>query len=112
MIVNPLTADIICQLNKKLTGNITDENRKEKVEGCFSSLHYYESVGEQVISIVRSIIKNHYFVDGNKRTAVLVLYLLSEYNHLHLIPNEKLKMEICNIASSNLSVTEIARLLF
>lgn len=110
--IQPLSIDIICQLNQKLTGNETDEMRKSKVGSCLSSYYYYDNAHDQISSIINSIIKNHYFVDGNKRTGVLVLYLLAEFNNLTLVDNNVLKDVIIDIANNHYSAEKISSLIF
>ena len=57
---------------------------------AISSSVYYESVEEQIASIYFQLAKSHYFVDGNKRTSVMVLKYLSQLCDLKIIDNDKL----------------------
>ena len=51
------------------------------LKSSLASHIYYDNIEDKIISVVSSLIKNHAFFDGNKRTALLVLvYLLSDNN--------------------------------
>jgi len=78
---------------------------------CISSYDYYESTEKQIASIVRAVIKNHCFSDGNKRTGLAVLYLLAEINDIKIKANDMAEL-IERIASSKMSVEEISKSFF
>ena len=67
-----ISARQIIQINSTLLGN--QAILKDSIESCFSSLDYLEDNKLKIASIVRSIAKNHYFQDANKRTAFAVFY--------------------------------------
>lgn len=73
MIEKYFNIDILIQLNKFLTEDNHQIIDYSKLESCFSSYMYYNTEEEKVISVYRSIILNHCFLDGNKRTAFLFL---------------------------------------
>ncbi len=47
----------------------------------------YPTIEDKISFVVVSLIKNHCFANGNKRTALAVLYMLTENNKLN-IPND------------------------
>jgi death-on-curing protein len=106
-----LKPEDVVELNKLCNGPGT-LTRKDLLYSAFSAIDYYETPELQICSIVRGIIKNHPFVDGNKRTALMVLYTLSETKQLHLISDEKLFDAIVDIAKNNYSVESIAKKVF
>jgi len=83
------------------------------IESCFSSVDYYKDKKSKIASVFRSIIKNHAFTDGNKRTAVLVLYLLCESTGVKLNKNtDELIHLTISVAENKFSVSEIKDMLF
>lgn len=51
----------------------------------------YQTIGEKIVAYLYFIIKNHCFVDGNKRTGVLCFKLLCTRNKLNInIPDTEL----------------------
>jgi len=48
-------------------------DRDALIVSALSSVPYYERPIEKVCSVVRSVMQNHPFIDGNKRTGVLLL---------------------------------------
>lgn len=86
--------------------------KKSELESIFSSYMYEESVELQICSIFRSIVNNHCFSDGNKRTAAVALSIMCEDNNL-VISDEKLYQVTIKIATSQLkSVSDISAYLF
>ena len=111
--IQPITIESLIQINEILTQQPCTEERKEKVEGCLSSYFYYETPEEQATSIVVSLIKGHFFLDGNKRTALSAYLDLAENNNLPLLVNKDDLGELfIEIASTHKSVSEYAKLLF
>ena len=100
-------------INEIITGNYIDQERKDKIKGIFSSFFYYETKEEQITSIVTSIVKNHYFIDGNKRTAVAVYLLLSKFNNLDFISNNnEIIATFISIPTLNYEIENISKILF
>lgn len=50
----------------------------------FDGIEFYPSTKEKIAKIVVSLVRLHPFVDGNKRTALAVLIVLSDLNGLNL----------------------------
>lgn len=68
----------LIEFNKTLTGAAHRVIKPHQLDSVFSSYFYYEDIPSQIASIVNSIIKNHPFGDGNKRTAMMTLYYLTQ----------------------------------
>lgn len=66
---------------------------RNNIESSLSSFHYYETKEEQIISIFTSLLMNHAFMDGNKRTAVVTLSFLLDSNNF-IIPNDDILYDI------------------
>lgn len=66
---------------------------KNNLESRLSSFHYYETKEEQIVSIFTSLLMNHAFMDGNKRTAVVTLMFLLDANNFK-IPNDDILYDI------------------
>lgn len=108
-----VSVEDIVRENYRFTGIVCDAGRKKTAEGCYSSFYYYETPQEQITSIVVSLIKGHFFIDGNKRTALSTYLVLSQANGLKHIENEEEQVRIfVEIATSHKSIEEYAMMLF
>jgi death-on-curing protein len=74
----------------------------------FGELEFYKTSEEKAGAIVESIVKNHPFVDGNKRTGYVLmrLLLMQSGNDLQATQDEKYDFVI-SIASGRLAFPEI-----
>jgi len=54
------------------------------ITGTFYAREIYPSLEQKVVAYLYFIIKDHAFVDGNKRTAILVFKVLCELNDLKI----------------------------
>ncbi|MDR1050861.1 MAG: type II toxin-antitoxin system death-on-curing family toxin [Deltaproteobacteria bacterium] len=79
---------------------------------CYSSVDYFINIEDKISSVIRSLIKNHHFVDGNKRTALAVLYILCVFNKVEISSAIDLKYFFLDIAQHNYEVEYISKLLF
>lgn len=107
--------DFVDQLvvtNQQLTGNCTSKTNIDKVKGCFASYHYYDTVQQQIASIVQGLIKNHCFTDGNKRTALVALDTLCIINKQKRLDDNQIDQIIVDIASHKYTADQVAKLLF
>ena len=84
----PLDIDAVVLINEALTGNRCSEGRKQRVGGCLSSYSYYDTVREQITSIVVSLLKGHFFQDGNKRTALAIYLDLCQNNGIKFLSDQ------------------------
>ena len=66
----------------------------------FAGQDIYPTVQEKAVRLCFGLIKNHPFIDGNKRIGALTLLITLELNNINLIiTNEELTKEILLIAS-------------
>lgn len=103
---------VLVEFNESWTGNVCSETNRNKLVGCLASFEYYDDIQQQIASIVCSIIKNHCFVDGNKRTALIAYDLLCEINGLPMIDNDIVDDVIVQIASNHYTIQDVGKLLF
>lgn len=99
-------------LNKAVgeSGSVLDMNR---LLSAASSYYYYYDTKEKIASIVRGIVKNHPFVDGNKRTALVFFLLMSRLGKFEIYLNHaQLEQAFVNIANGNFTVEEIVKILY
>ena len=109
----PLDIDAVVLINEALTGNRCSEERKQRVGGCLSSYSYYDTVREQITSIVVSLLKGHFFQDGNKRTALAIYLDLCQNNGIKFLSDQdRLGDVLIDIAANQRGTTENTRLLF
>ena len=70
----------------------------------------YSSFFDKAAALLQSLLKNHAFVDGNKRTALTSAGLFLKINNYHLINNHEEEVEFAvSVDNGNLSVEEIAK---
>lgn len=112
-IVDPIKYhDFLVDLNKFAgeEGLVIDKNM---LLSALSASQYYIDITDKISSIVRSVVKNHPFSNGNKRTACLVFLLLSNAAKIKIkLSKNELEDIIVDIAKNNYSVDEISKLLF
>ena len=74
----------------------------------FDSADLYPTAIDKASALIESIVKNHPFIDGNKRTGytVMRLFLLNEGLDINATENQKFKFVI-EIAEGKLSINEI-----
>lgn len=66
--------DIVCLINLKILGQEV-ATKIPLVQSAFASMDYYKDDLESLCSVYRSLVKNHPFFDGNKRTATIYLII-------------------------------------
>lgn len=109
----PLDVNAVVLINEALTGNRCSEERKQRVGGSLSSYSYYEDIREQITSIVVSLLKGHFFQDGNKRTALAIYLDLCQNNGIEFLSDQdRLGDVFIDIAATQRDISENARLLF
>ncbi len=73
----------------------------------FNNNDVYISVFEKATALLESIVKNHPFADGNKRTGFLSSLIFLKRNNLKLIASEKEAYQfVIKIASSEIQFAE------
>lgn len=109
----PLDVNAVVLINEALTGNRCSEERKQRVGACLSSYSYYEDIREQITSIVVSLLKGHFFQDGNKRTALAIYLDLCQNNGIEFLSDQdRLGDVFIDVAAAQRDISENARLLF
>ncbi len=74
----------------------------------FGNVEFYPSIFEKTAALIESIVKNHPFVDGNKRAGFLAAYFFLFRNNYELTASQETAYEfVINIASSQISFEQI-----
>ena len=104
--------DIASRINTELKGNESREIIRT-IYNTFDGKDLYSTIEEKASNFLYLIIKNHVFIDGNKRiAATLFIYFLNYYNILYkdnkqVIDNNTLVAVTLLIAESNPKEKEI-----
>jgi death-on-curing protein len=117
--MNFLTLDQIVQLHVLVVGEtggstgIRDLGRLESVVGAQNQYVFgketYTDPMQKAAALIRSIIGDHPFVDGNKRTALLTALTFLKINGVNLtIPQGDLENFAVQVAIDKLNVSSIA----
>jgi death-on-curing family protein len=101
--------DLCVEFNATIDAGVV---KTDLLHSAFSSYHYYRDIKDQISSVVNGIIKNHPFKDGNKRTALFLLYVLSERYKLAIVDDDHIDDIIVEIAENKYSVEQVSSLLF
>lgn len=75
-------------------------------------LNYYPMVEDKISFIVLSIIKNHCFANGNKRTAVIIFSILCRSNNIKITSDDILFDIILKTATSKFDVQKFKTKIF
>jgi len=79
-------------------------------QSTFSNQELYLTIFDKAAALVHSLVLNHPFIDGNKRTGIVSLILLLELNGFKLITGqEELVKTVLQIENKNLDIEQIAR---
>jgi len=74
----------------------------------YNNLELYPSVFSKAAALIESVVKNHPFIDGNKRTGFLVTFVFLYRSQYELTSSEQGAYEfVMKIASSEISFEEI-----
>lgn len=70
---------------------------------------YHRPIARKAAALLESMAQNHGFVDGNKRTALLVTLLLIERSgyHLEIAPEERIDDLVVNVADNKLNFDDL-----
>lgn len=75
----------------------------------FDGQDLYPDIYLKAGALIQSIVKNHPFIDGNKRTAFIITYNFLVLNGIKITAGEKQIVKfMVSVANQNLSVDEIA----
>lgn len=75
---------------------------------------HYRLIHQKTAALVHGVVKNHAFVDGNKRTAVFLMDLLLKRSGYRLEARDKSKGDVAleemilDVANGSMTVSEIA----
>lgn len=112
-LITAIPVNAIAEINSKITGRPVAAERLEKLKGSLGSYFYYEKPEAQAASIIYALIKDHFFIDGNKRTAFVTYMALAKINGLPFLKKPKLQADaFVWLAAECGSVEECARRLF
>lgn len=82
----------------------------ERPKAMFGGKYLYPSLFKMAAALLQSLIKNHPFLDGNKRTAFFCTLRFLEINGFALkLTNEEIVVFCINIDTKNLKIEEIAK---
>lgn len=70
-----------------------EEKRLKAVKGCLGAYFYYAQAKAQAASVIYSLVKDHFFVDGNKRTAFVTYIALAKTNNLPFLKEPALQAQ-------------------
>lgn len=79
-------------------------------QATFGGQYLYKSVFDKATALLQSLLKNHAFVDGNKRTALTSAGLFLWKNEYRLVNNHKEEVEFTvKVDNGNLTVEQISK---
>lgn len=95
------------------SSGIRDMNMLKSAYGrpfaTFAGRDLYDGIYMKVGAFIQSVVKNHPFLDGNKRTAYSSAYTLLKINGVRITASEKEIVKfMVSVANHNLSVDEIS----
>lgn len=86
------------------------ESAVARPQSTFGGKYLYVSVFDKAAALLQSLLKNHPFVDGNKRTALTSAGLFLKKNDYKLINSHKQEVEFAvKVDNGNLTVEQISR---
>ncbi|OLR64768.1 type II toxin-antitoxin system death-on-curing family toxin [Peptoniphilus porci] len=84
----------------------------ESVFQTFDGEELYPNILDKIIQISYSLIKNHCFIDGNKRIGIMILLYLLEINEVkHNLTNEDLIEIGLKVASGEMDKTNFKKII-
>src|SRR3989344_9033339 len=85
------------------------ESSVHRPSTSFGGSEIYLTVFDKAASLIQAIIKNHPFIDGNKRTAMIAGIVFLKMNYYETSVSQKKLVELAlEIADSKLSLEDIA----
>ena len=85
------------------------ESAVYRPQTTFDGKDLYKTVFDKAASLLQSLIKNHPFIDGNKRTAFITTYNFLALNGVKIAAgNKEIVVFMVQVANKNLSVDEIS----
>jgi death on curing protein len=85
------------------------ESAVARPQSGFGGEYLYTNIFDMAAALLQSLLKNHPFVDGNKRTALFSTGIFLKLNGFRLINNGKDEVEFAvRVDNSNLTLEEIS----
>lgn len=85
------------------------ESAVARPQSTFGGEYLYQSIFDKAAALLQSLLKNHPFVDGNKRTALSSAALFLKKNGYKLVNHHKEEVEFAvMVDNSNLTVKQIS----
>lgn len=86
------------------------ESAIARPEASFDGNDLYETVFDKAAAVLQSLLKNHPFIDGNKRTALTSAGIFLKTNGVRLINNHKEEVEFAvKVDNGNLTIELISQ---
>lgn len=86
------------------------ESAINEPQASFDNVYLYRNIYEMAACYLFGIIKNHPFVDGNKRTGIICATLFLRYNDIMIQPTRKEFYDLAlEVASSKIKKKEIVQ---
>lgn len=86
------------------------ESAVARPQASFGGQDLYISIFDKAAALLQSLLKNHAFVDGNKRTALTSAGLFLKINKYNLVNYHQEEVEFAvSVDNGNLSVEEISK---
>jgi len=87
----------------------TLESAVHRPFATFGGEDLYSDIFLKIGALIQSLVKNHPFVDGNKRTAYVSAFTILKYNKVKITASQKEVVKfMVSVANENLSVDEIS----
>ena len=85
------------------------ESAVARPQASFDGNDLYQSIYDKTAALLQSLLKNHPFVDGNKRTALISAGIFLKMNGLNLTNNHKEEVEFAvKVDNQNLTLEQIS----
>ncbi|MEK7617447.1 MAG: type II toxin-antitoxin system death-on-curing family toxin [Patescibacteria group bacterium] len=86
------------------------ESAVARPQASFGEEYLYKSIFDKAAALLQSLLKNHAFVDGNKRTALTSAGLFLKKNGYKLINQHKEEVEFAvRVDNENLTIEQISK---
>lgn len=86
------------------------ESAVARPQATFGGEYLYKSIFDQAAALLQSLLKNHPFIDGNKRTALTSTGLFLKMNSWELENTHKEEIEFAvKVENQNLTLEQISR---
>lgn len=86
------------------------ESAVARPQATFDREYLYHSIFDKAAALLQSLLKNHPFVDGNKRTALTSAGLFLKKNGYKLVNQHKEEVEFAiRVDNGNLTVEQISK---